>query len=146
MENTVNLYDRDFFAWTQAQANFIKHKEFDKLDLINLQEEVESMGKRERRELANRLEVLLMHLLKWKYQYEEQSKSWIRTIREQRHQILMVIEDNPSLKLELSNYLVKSYSYARINAHNETGIFLKSFPEQCEWTLEQILNEEFYPN
>ncbi|MBX9598218.1 MAG: DUF29 domain-containing protein [Burkholderiales bacterium] len=143
---TLNLYDKDFFAWTQEQAKLIRDKAFDKLDLVNLVEEIECMGKHEKRELSSRLEILLMHLLKWKYQGEEQSKSWLRTIREQRHQIKKVLKDNPSLKPLLQEYTLDVYSYSRISAHDETGVFLKNFPEVCEWSIEQILDDEFLPN
>ncbi|MDQ5920594.1 MAG: hypothetical protein QG673_650 [Pseudomonadota bacterium] len=141
----MNLYQEDFYAWTQEQANLVKLKAFDKLDIVNLFEEIECMGKREKRELASRLEVLLMHLLKWKYQHEEQSKSWQRTIREQRHQIKMVIKDNPSLKSVINEYMVDAYSYARVSAADESGVFLKNFPVQCEWGITQILDEDFFP-
>lgn len=144
--SALNLYDTDFYAWTQEQAKLIKAKAFDKLDLTNLIEEVECMGKHEKRELRSRLIQLLMHLLKWKYQHEEQSKSWARTIREQRYQIKMVLKDNPSLKPTLQEYIADAYSYSRTDAHEETGVFLKNFPETCEWTIEQILNDEFFPN
>ena len=143
---TLNLYDKDFFAWTQEQAKLIRDKAFDKLDLVNLVEEIECMGKHEKRELSSRLEILLMHLLKWKYQGEEQSKSWLRTIREQRHQIKKVLKDNPSLKPLLQEYTLDVYSYSRISAHDETGVFLKNPPDVCEWSVEQILDDEFLPN
>ena len=120
-------------------------KAFDKLDLTNLIEEVECLGKHEKRELSSRLEVLLMHLLKWKYQYEEQSKSWQRIIREQRHQIKKVLKDNPSLKPLVQEYINEAFPYARENAHLETGVFLKNFPETCEWTIEQTLDSDFFP-
>lgn len=97
-------YNKDFYAWTIEQAQLIKSRKFTELDIENLFDEVESMGRREKRELANRVEILLMHLLKWKYQYEEQSKSWQRTIREQRHQIKMVLRDNPSLKPVIDDF------------------------------------------
>jgi hypothetical protein len=145
MEITLNLYEKDFYAWTKQQAQLIKEKAFDKLDTLNLFEEVESMGKKEKRELASRLEVLLMHLLKWKYQHEEQSKSWQRTIREQRHQIKMVLDDNPSLRTHTTQYLTEAYSFARDSAADETGVFLENFPMFCEWTIEQILDAEFLP-
>lgn len=143
---TLNLYDQDFFAWTQEQARLLRNNALEKLDLSNLIEEIECMGRREKRELASRMEILLMHLLKWKYQHEEQSKSWVRTIREQRHQIKMVLRDNPSLKPSIGEYLNDAYPYARDAAHLETGVFLKNFPKTCEWTIEQVLDNEFLPN
>lgn len=144
--SALSLYEEDFFAWTQEQAKILKNKEFNRLDIEHLCEEVESMGKHEKRELKSRLIQLLMHLLKWKYQSEEQSKSWHRTIREQRRQIIMVLADNPSLKPLLQEYITDAYSYAIVDAHEETGVFLENFPKECEWTTDQVLDGEFYPN
>ena len=145
MQQVANLYDKDFFAWTQQQAKFIKEKDFNKLDIQHLFDEVESMGAREKSELKSRLTVLLMHLLKWKYQPEYQSKSWKGTILEQRFSIHDVLDDNPSLKSQLNEYLIRSYKHARSLAHQETGVYLKNFPIICEWTIEQILDEDFLP-
>ena len=145
-QSVTSLYERDFFAWTQEQANLMKQKAFEKLDIIHLLEEVESMGAREKSELKSRLTVLLMHLLKWKYQPEYQSKSWKSTIMEQRFSIQDVIEDNPSLKPQLDGYLIRAYKHARSLAHQETGVYLKNFPEICEWTIAQVLEDDFFPN
>ena len=81
MEAALSLYEKDFFAWTQEQARLIKAKAFDKLDISHLFEEVEDMGNRHADEVESRLSVLLMHLLKWKYQPNLQSKSWQLTVK-----------------------------------------------------------------
>jgi len=146
MRTAITLYERDFYAWTQEQAELIKIKAFDKLDTVNLFEEVESMGKHEKREINSRLEVLLMHLLKWKYQPDMQSKSWKRTIMEQRFSIQDILDDNPSLKPQLIEFLTKAYNHDTLLAHEETGVYLKNFPKSCEWTIQQILDDEFFPS
>ena len=141
----LSLYERDFFAWTQEQAKLIKEKSLDKLDLVNLLEEVESMGKHEKRELGNRLAILLMHLLKWKYQPEYRGNSWYITIENQRLDIADLIEDNPSLKHSLPELFIKAYVKAIAKASLETGIKKAAFPINCEWTVEQVINEDFFP-
>ena len=146
MQNTTSLYNTDFYAWTQEQANLIKAKAFNSLDINNLIEEVQSMGAREKNELKSRLTVLLMHLLKWKYQPLYQSNSWRATILEQRLSIQDVIEDNPSLKPQINDYQIRAYKHARLLARQETGLTLKTFPDICEWSIAQILDENFIPN
>ncbi len=98
MQNPASLYEQDFYAWTKQQAKLIKEKTLDKLDLLNLFEEVESMGASEVRELESRMEVLLIHLLKWKFQPSRRGSSWELTIKEQRIRIKKRIKKMPSLK------------------------------------------------
>jgi hypothetical protein len=146
MGKALSLYDRDFYAWTQEQASLIKQRMFDKLDIAHLYDEVEDMGKHEKRELSNRLTILLMHLLKWKYQSSRQSKSWIRTIKEQRLEVKEVLLENPSLKSLVDTYFDLSYEKAVLKAADETNMDEENFPDKCEWTLNQILDNDFYPN
>lgn len=146
MEHTASLYNKDFYAWTVEQAQLIKNKAFDKLDLTHLIEEVTSMGAREKSELKNRLALLLMHLLKWKFQPARRSRSWQNTIYDQREELTDLLEDNPSLKARLNETLIKAYQKAVREAVNETGLDEKSFPATCEWTLTQIMTEEFLPS
>lgn len=143
---TLNLYDQDFYAWTQEQAKLIKEKAFDKLDITHLFEEVESMGASEVRELESRLDVLITHLLKWKHQPNLQSRSWLLTIKEQRLKIKRRLKKMPSLKSALPEIFVESYEDAIYSAARETGLDEKIFPKSCEWTIEQVLNDEFLPN
>lgn len=144
--DTLSLYDKDFYAWTREQAKLIKEKALDELDLTHLLDEVESMGASEIRELESRLEVLLTHLLKWKYQPNLQSKSWQLTIKEQRHRIKRRLKKMPSLKAALPETFNDSYEDAIYVAAKETGLDEHTFPKQCDWTIEQILLDEFLPN
>jgi hypothetical protein len=140
-----SLYERDFYAWALQNAALFKAKRFDELDFENLLEEIESMGKSEGRELNSRLEELLMHLLKWDYQPERQTRSWKTSINKQRIGVDKVLDENPSLKHELEERFQKSYNYARRLAATETRLPLSNFPEQCPYSLQDALNPEFLP-
>ena len=146
MGAALNLYDQDFYAWTQEQAKLIKDNLLGKLDLIHLQEELISMGASERRELDSRLGVLLMHLLKWKYQPARQCKSWIRTIKIQRIDVIKHLKNNPSLRSVAGEYLLDAYNTAILKAAEETNLDDDVFPVNCEWTIDQVLDNNFYPN
>lgn len=145
--SATSLYDKDFYAWTQEQARLIKAKSLQEVDLVHLLEEVEDMGKHEKRELSSRLEVLLTHLLKWKYQPTHRGASWELTIKEQRKKIYYHLLDNPSLKNEenLKTIFERAYDYAIYEAAKETKLKLECFPEFCEWSSEQVLNKDFFP-
>jgi hypothetical protein len=149
MQASPTLYEKDFYAWTQEQANFIKAKDFNKLDFVHLQEELQIMGASEKRELESRLEKLLMHLLKWKYQPTYiNKKSWERTIKEQRIKLGRHLKDNPSLTNQstFDERFKEAYETAILRAAEETGLDEDIFPNNCEWTAKQILDNEFYPN
>ncbi|MGB3918017.1 DUF29 domain-containing protein [Thiothrix litoralis] len=138
-------YDTDFYGWAMEQADLLKHGQVGALDLENLIEEIESMGKSQANQLHNRLELLLMHLLKWQYQPNFQGSSWQRTINEQRRRIAKHISKNPSLKAKLDETYLDAYDDARNSAVLETGLNLATFPEECPWTFEQAMNAEFWP-
>ncbi|HWB48265.1 MAG TPA: DUF29 domain-containing protein [Stellaceae bacterium] len=138
-------YDDDFFAWTQEQARLLRAGDFSQLDVENVAEELESMGRSDKRELRNRLTQLLMHLLKWQYQPGFRSRSWTSTIGEQRDQVKESLQESPSLRPTVTTELSKVYRIARIKAAGETGLSEKTFPPQCPYTLEQILSEDFLP-
>jgi len=108
-------------------------------------EEIEDVGKSEKRELASRMALLLSHLLKWQFQSGRRGASWQRTIKEQRKAITLEIKSTPSLKVSLndSDWLAKIWADAVAKAVDETG--LDVFPEVCTWTTEQILDQEFFP-
>lgn len=143
---TVTLYDQDFYAWTKEQVKLINDKVFNKLDLVHLKEEIESMGASEVRELENRLDVLLTHLLKWKYQPNLQCRSWQLTIKEQRHRIKRRIKKMPSLKSLLPEVFIDAYEDAIYSAMKETGLDESVFPANSPWTIEQIIDDAFFPN
>jgi hypothetical protein len=138
-------YESDYYGWTLEQADLIKSKRLDEVDFEHLIEELESMGASERRELLNRLRVLLAHLLKWKYQPEFRGRSWVNSIREQRRMIPVHLKQNPSLKGKLDEFMLDGYELARGVAADETGLPESTFPQECPWTFEQAMNAEFWP-
>ncbi|MBD2414988.1 hypothetical protein FACHB389_22475 [Nostoc calcicola FACHB-389] len=140
-----NLYETDFHAWTQQQAHLLRYHQWSQLDLSNLIEEIESLGRKERQELRNRLSVLIGHLLKWEYQPEQRSRSWLATIRVQRREILKLLSENPSLKAYLTELLQEAYENARDLASGETNLPLSTFPGQCLYSLENTIGDRFYP-
>ena len=140
-----NLYDSDFYQWSQQQCHFLKSGQWNELDIANLAEEIEDMGKSLKRELESRLKVLLVHLLKWKYQPELRGNSWLYSIEEQREQIEDHLEENPSLRHTLPASFDRAYRYGLTVAAKETGYTKSFFPENCPWSLEQVMNSEFWP-
>ncbi|NET51409.1 MAG: DUF29 domain-containing protein [Merismopedia sp. SIO2A8] len=123
----------------------LKNQQWDLLDRQNLIEEIESLGRQQRRELRNRLAILLGHLLKWHYQSDRRSRSWLATLRVQRREIQSLIQDNPSLKPYLDEALREGYLNGRDLAMGETNLPLSTFPETCIYSLTDVLNLDFYP-
>jgi Domain of unknown function DUF29 len=144
MKNT-SLYDTDFYAWSQQQAALLRDGRFGDADIENIAEEIESMGRTEKRELVSRLRVLLMHLLKWRYQPLRQVPSWEVSIRTQRIDIEHHLEDNPSLKSHMDEALARAYRGARPDAALETGLPEGTFPSACPWSYAQIIDATFWP-
>ncbi|WP_414586652.1 DUF29 domain-containing protein [Scytonema sp. PCC 10023] len=140
---TSPLYETDFYAWTQQQVTLLKAQQWDRLDTVNLIEEIETLGRKERQELRNRLGVLLGHLLKWQFQPEKRNNSWLSTIREQRVQIKLLLQDSPSLKLYLDEVFLAAYELGLALAIRETQFGEQLFPEICPYTPEQTMNPEF---
>lgn len=139
-------YDTDFYSWTQQQAVLLKAGRFSDADLENIIEEIESMGRSEKRELESRLTVLLQHLLKWKYQPSRRGKSWELTIKWQRVDFLKVLNENPGLKPHLHHILASAYEVAVIKAAKETRLSEKNFPPECPFEWENIIKPDFYPD
>ncbi|OLP17347.1 hypothetical protein BST81_16220 [Leptolyngbya sp. 'hensonii'] len=144
-QNQSTLYERDFYAWCQQQSNLLKSRQWQLLDTKNLIEEIESLGKQQKQELRNRLGLLIGHLLKWQYQPQKQGNSWKATIREQRRQIRLLLEDNPSLQPYLQEALDQAYSSGIDLAIQETNLDEDTFPETCPYALEQIFDAQFLP-
>jgi len=151
--NSINLYERDFYAWILHNIELLKLGKFSKINTDILIDELESMAKRDKRELISHLIILLAHLLKWQFQLEQLSEiyknfhgsSWKSTIIEQRMQIIEQLEMSPSLKNYLSEALQKAYPKAVELAHKETGLSKTNFPQICAYDLKQVLNDDFYP-
>jgi hypothetical protein len=140
-------YEEDFFAWTQAQAALLREGKLHDLDVANLAEEIESLGKRDRREVGSRLEVLVRHLLKWHYQPQgrQTSHSWYDSIVEQRRELALVLDDSPSLRRQVPELLATGYARGRRQASHDTGLPLTTFPAECPWTPAQVLDDDFWP-
>jgi len=146
MNATAELYEQDFYAWTLKNAELLREGRLGELDLEHLAEELESMGRSEKRELIHRLAVLLAHLLKWQVQAGRRGRRWQLTLKEQRRQAARVLHDNPSLKPLLTEIVIDAYQDAILRAAQETGLEESAFPADCPFTLEQILNEDFLPD
>jgi|ERR1700735_5061991 hypothetical protein len=138
-------YDDDFFAWTQEQARLLRTGDFSQIDIENVAEELESMGRSDKREIDSRLEILLMHLLKWKVQVRMRSPGWAGTIREQRRRIQKLLRESPSLGPVVGQMIPEAYVEGREKAAGETGLAESVFPADCPFTSEQILSEDFLP-
>ena len=138
-------YNQDFFAWTLESAELIRQGRFADLDLQHVAEEIEDMGRSIQRALRHRLTVLLAHLLKWRHQPALRSRSWRYTIIEQRDAIIDLLEENPSLKHGLDEVVAKAYPRAVRDAADETELKAATFPAQCPWLLEQVLDPEYWP-
>ena len=143
----TSLYDSDFFTWTQEQAALLRDGKVDALDLANLAEEIESLGKSDRRALGSHVRGLVMHLLKWHAQPSgrQTGQSWRTSINNHRREIQAIADDSPSLRQQIVVLLAREYPRSRRDASDETGLPLVAFPETCPWTVEQILDEAFWP-
>ena len=137
-------HDKDFYAWTQATVGLLKSKKFDALDLDNLIEEIDDMGKSEKRSMVSRIAQLIGHLLKWQYQSGLRSNSWKYTIKEQRDQLSDILEDNPSFKPLIADFLEKGYKHA-INIFKSDTNLEMDLPSKCPYTFTQLMDEAFYP-
>jgi hypothetical protein len=138
-------YDRDFYAWANEQASLLRGGRLGEADIAHIAEEIESMGKTEKRELVSQLQVLLLHLLKWQFQPGLRGASWEASIRVQRNDLDDHLEDNPSLKALLPQAIERAYRNAVIAAKAETGLSGSTFPAVCPWTFEQMMDPDFWP-
>ena len=146
MDDHLNAdYDTDLLLWTSRQIELLRAKRFDQLDLENLIEELEGYMRKEKREVDSRLRVLQKHLLKYKYQPQRISSSWISTINEQRSEIESALSDMPSLRPAVKDYVAKNYSKAVRETIRETRLPPSTFPEHNPFTVRQILDEDFWP-
>ncbi len=139
-------YEKDVILWSEEQARLLRAGRFAELDIEHLADEIEDVGKSEKRELASRMAVLLAHLLKWKSQPENRSNSWRATINDQRKRIALAIKETPSLKTVLRNPDWKEDIWldARSQARKEMGD-IDDLPEACPWPMDQAADPGFWP-
>jgi hypothetical protein len=131
-------YESDFAAWAFDQAARLRAGE--PVDIANVAEELEDLGKQQRQRLESHLMVLLTHMLKWDVQTNLQSRSWDASIREHRRRTNRILRENPSLKHSVEETVCEAYRRARVKAIRETGLDDTFFTEECPYSLEEILN------
>ena len=146
MSEDPSQYEADFYQWSLEQARLLRSGDWKSVDVEHLAEEIEDMGKSLRREWESRLKVLIVHLLKWVFQPELRGMSWQLTIQEQRDQLHELLADNPSLKNQMKTSLDRTYPRAVKRTALETSLIEETFPTECPFRLEDILNESFWPN
>ncbi len=140
-----NAYSIDFNSWTVQTAQLLRDQRWSEIDTEHLIEEIEDLGKRDRRAITSQLIRLLLHLLKWAYQPERRSDSWLDSISDARVQIELALEDSPSLKNYLIEQIEPSYERARHQAAKQTGLAISTFPLHCAYEISQILEEGYFP-
>lgn len=141
----MGLYEEDFFGWANRQAGLLRAGDLAAADIEHIAEEIEAMGRSEKRELLSRLALLLMHLLKWQFQPALRGNSWRATIKVQRRALDRHLADNPSLKAQLPELLVTAYEDAVLLASRETGLAESGFPAALPWSSAQIMDPAFWP-
>lgn len=140
-------YDDDFFLWTQRQAALLRERMPADVDWQNLSKEIESSGKRDRREAASSLRVVMLHLLKWQFQPDLRSPSWRSSIVEHRHRLADILADSPSLRGKVEEALAKVYARARKAAAQEIVLAnLSDLPKACPYSVAELLDEDWLPS
>ncbi len=139
------LNEVDYHAWLVEQAAHLRTHRVNELDYEALAEELEDLGRSERRAIESHLKNLLLHLLKWSRQTKRRSRSWRESIDTSRDALIDLLEDSPSLRPHLPVFLERQYPRARRSAATQTGLVETSFPSTCPFTLVQILDREFFP-
>lgn len=139
----TDLYKQDFFQWTQTTASLIRQGQWSQIDPHALAEELESLGKRDLRELEDRLEALLYNLITWWAQTEERCGRWASDISQQRYAMVLSLRDSPSLHKRLNSTLAEAYPSVRQQVLYHTQLF--ALPETCPFTIAQVLDEDFWP-
>jgi hypothetical protein len=141
----ANLYDRDFYSWTLSQAELVRARRLGELDLENIAEELRSSGSEQEHRLESSYRVLLMHLLKWAHQPRRRSRSWRATIVRERLNVERTLRRNSGLKALQSELYAEAYRAARKEAAAETGLSIARFPEVPPFTMNEAMDEHFWP-
>jgi len=147
MSRNRDLYEQDFYTWTQTTAALIRAGEWQDLDTQMIAEEIESLGISRAHAVTSHLKQLVMHLLKWYYQpsRRQTGHSWESTIINGRSEIAQLLEENPGLQSQMEAFLTKAYPTARRLARAQTRLPLATFPPACPWTLAHVLDDDFWP-
>ncbi|PSB08746.1 DUF29 domain-containing protein [Pleurocapsa sp. CCALA 161] len=143
--DSANLYDRDYYLWLSHTAQLISEGKLAEVDTANLIEEIEDMGRSEKRAIESYLVVVLLHLLKYKYQPEKRSNSWKSSIREHRRRLRKAFSASPSLKGYCEEVFSECYQDGREQAADETELPLNTFSPESPFTLDETLNPNYLP-
>ena len=141
---TQTEYERDFYQWTQTQAASLRQGKLTEVDLKNIAEEIESMGRSDRRAISSYLRNVILHLLKYGYQPGRRSRSWENSIDNGRREMALLVKDSPSLCAQIPELIPAEYALARRLASRQTRLPLATFPEACPFTVEQII-DDYWP-
>lgn len=148
ISNLSKLYDTDFYLWTQTTAKLLKENKLDRVDFESLIEEIESMGRKDKKELKSKLTTLIEHLLKinyWQSEKANNARGWRQTIVEQRRQIQYLLEESPSLRGLLAEMWLECYTNARKDTLKKYELDYDIFPTEPAFSLEDTLNEDYIP-
>ena len=140
------LYELDFFEWTQRNAELLRRGCFESADIPHIAEELADIGERDRREVKSYLTRLIMHLLKWQFQPDRRSDSWAISIDDSREQLGYIFEQSPSLRLFSMQAVTGLYPGARRKASRETGLPQQAFPTECPYSFDQLMDYDFLPS
>ncbi len=140
------LYDTDFHRWSREQGRALRERRATDVDWENVAEEIESLGRSDKRSIESNLAVVLLHLLKWRYQSEKRKAGWKSSVAEHRLRILKLVNDSPSLQQYPGEVLAEEYGLARLKAADETGLPEDGFPQICPFTIQQVLDPDFWPD
>ncbi|MGF1588585.1 MAG: DUF29 domain-containing protein [Pleurocapsa sp.] len=143
--NNADLYHRDYYLWLSHTAQLIKDGKFSEIDAANLIEEIEDMGRSEKRAIKSNLIILLLHLLKYKYQPAKRTNSWKASIREHRRRLRDDFKASPSLKHYFQEVFAQSYQDSREQAADETGLPIGTFPTLCPFKAVEVLDSNYLP-
>ncbi len=144
-EPEAPIYEQDLVAWAFANARLLREGRFDSLDAENIAEELEDLGRSEKRALARHLRFLLLHLLKWQEQPARRGLSWRRSIRNARQEIEEIVAESPSLAQRLPEMIAQAYPKALESAIDETGLPSNRFPPRCPYRQDELLSPTFWP-
>lgn len=143
--NLSILYEQDYYLWLESTAKLLREGQLSLLDTANLLEEIEDMGRSEKRAVYSNLKILLTHLLKYQYQPEKRSNSWMATIVEHRQKLKKAFKESPSLQSYFTEIFNECYQDARELAAAETGFSLETFPLDCPYTPDKSVDSAFLP-
>ena len=145
-EERPSLYERDFCLWVERQAELLRAGRLDELDVANLLDEIESMGRKDKKAIKSNLAIVLLHLLKHEFQPKRRSRSWLDSILEHRQRLRDDLAESPSLRGHLEAVFPDAYADARARAIIQTGLSERVFPPTSPYTLEEALDPDFLPD